>query len=425
MNGTSGIAVDPRRVDHYLVAYFVVLHAVPFLNMLLGGIIPVYIVVSVVASYSGWLTIRYLHQRVTVAGQFSPLELAVTAYLLLSAVSFLLFFQPNHPAPTAAFAYGVHRLLMPACLFFAVKSTDAGGRLRLIRWICLLSVWLIVVGAILHFARPPFYSDFLTRYYSTTTVEATGVYARMISYLGSTLIGIVAAGTIALVPSARFSTAAGAVVVAIMVAGASLAQQRGGFVATLIALGYYLFASRGTIRSKVIAATVGGLLLTAAVMWVSVSNEEVLQLLLHRFSSIGEALGERSYSYIIAMSYFRDFPFGAGLGTTAPTDLNLRGEITDGNFMRIFADLGPIGLLLFLSVVVMGIGRAARSSGGGGWIVMLIVYCIVALGTNVFDTYYAGHLFWAALGMVDALPESSFVQGRAPRRTAQMIPSRA
>src|SRR5688500_10703064 len=155
----------PDSVYRYLVAYFIVLHAVPFLNMILGGVIPVFIVVSVAAVPSAWLTIRFLHRRATLDGNFSRLELAVMGYMLVSAASFLLFFQPGHPTPAAAFAYGLHRLLAPICIFFAVKSTDGEGRLRLIRWICLLSVWLIVVGAIVHFTRPPFYADFLARYY--------------------------------------------------------------------------------------------------------------------------------------------------------------------------------------------------------------------------------------------------------------------
>jgi hypothetical protein len=44
--------------------------------------------------------------------------------------------------------------------------------------------------------------------------------------------------------------------------------------------------------------------------------------------------------------------------------------------------------------------------------VLLAVYCMVALGTNVFDMYYVGHLFWIVLGLIDSAPIQRRVTGR-------------
>jgi hypothetical protein len=396
---------EPAAVYRYLVAYFIALNAVPFLNMVLGDVLPVFLVVGIFAIPSAWLTVRFLHRTVALRRTFSQVELAVVAYILLAAGSFVLYFQPGHPTPPTAFAYGIDRVLAPACLVFAVKSTDERGRIGLLRWICFLSVFMVVVGTIVHFARPAFYMDFVARHYNETTTEESAAFARMLSYLGSTMVGMVAAGTIALVPAARLRIWTAAVVVAVMIVGAALAQQRGGFVATIIALLYYLFASRGSIGGKVATVVVAAAITGGVAIWITSNYADVFALLLARFASIGEALGERAYSYVTALDYFRDFPFGLGLGSTVPTNLNFRGEITDGNFARIFADLGPAGLLLFLAVILLTMRRALRAPGGKGFFIFLVVYSVVALGTNVFDAYYSGHLFWAALGIADSLPE--------------------
>jgi hypothetical protein len=413
---------NPRRVYLYLIGYLVVLHALPFFNMLLGGAIPVFVVVNAVAAYSGWLVVRYLHARAVLRPMLTPLDLAITGYFLLSAASFLLFFQDEHPVPASAFAYGVHYLVVPIALFFTAKGIDADKRVNVIRWICGLNVWLIAVGVILYVTQPAFFSDFLIRYYSASSQVPGEIHSRMTSYFGSTAVGMVAAVTIALVPAARYGPLVTGLIVALMVAGAALSQQRGAFIATMLALVYYLFATRVKMRWKLVSVLVGGAVLISVAVWVNAKYAGILDLLIHRLVTINEALAERASAYAAAGSYFSDFPFGAGVGTTVSaagrTALNLRGEITDANFARIFADLGPAGLLLFVAVIVLAVHRAFRLRGGLGWVVLLAIYCIVAVGMNVFDTYYVGHLFWLLLGLVDSMP----LPAVAARRAVAPIP---
>jgi len=399
------LGVNPRRIYLYAIMYVLVLHAAPFFNMLFGGIVPVFAVVDVAAVYSAWLMLRYMHRAATIGAGFTRLDLAISAYLLWSAASFLLYFQPGHPVRAVAYAEAVHHLLVPICLFFVMKGMTSEQRVSLVRWICLLNAWLIVVGSVLYFTRPAFFTDFLRAYYSGTPTESGALYGRMTSYLGSTMVGMVSAVTILLIPVARFGSVSGGIIVAIMVAGAGLAQQRGGFVGTMVALAYYLLSSHANIAKKTVTIVVGGLLIVGSTIWLQAHFAGLLSLVSHRFSGINEALGERMYSYRAAAAYFSDFPFGAGLGTTASAGgLNLRGEITDGNFARIFADLGLLGLFLFGLVIVLGIRRALLTRGNVGLAVLLVVYCVVAVGTNVFDIYYAGHLFWIVLGIIDSGP---------------------
>src|ERR1041385_2734273 len=107
------LGVNPRRIYLYAIMYVLVLHAAPFFNMLFGGIVPVFAVVDVAAVYSAWLMLRYMHRAATIGAGFTRLDLAISAYLLWSAASFILYFQPGHPVRAVAYAEAVHHLLVP------------------------------------------------------------------------------------------------------------------------------------------------------------------------------------------------------------------------------------------------------------------------------------------------------------------------
>jgi uncharacterized membrane protein YhaH (DUF805 family) len=103
--------------------------------------------------------------------------------------------------------------------------------------------------------------------------------------------------------------------------------------------------------------------------------------------------------------YLSRFPLGVGLGGTSSAahtaGLVSAGEVADANFMRIAADLGVFGALLFLSILALAVMRALNSPTRWAWLTILMIHCGIMITTNIMDAYYISHAFWMLIAMMD------------------------
>jgi hypothetical protein len=76
----------------------------------------------------------------------------------------------------------------------------------------------------------------------------------------------------------------------------------------------------------------------------------------------------------------------------------------DANFLRIWADLGILGFGTFIMIILFALRRALATGEPFAWTLIVLIYCVQALGSNVFDNFYVSHLFWLLLGVIDSLP---------------------
>lgn len=392
-----------------LLAYLVLLHAVPMSNMLgVGFLFPGTVLVLAFSALCIWLTLTYAVMRFDAgAERFTVLDGLIALYAVYCIASFFLYLQPGHPATPIAFLYGVNHLLLPIPLFFAVKLTNERDRRSLMKAICYLNVGMVLIGLVVFYFRPAFYTAFLAGYFqeSRNLVTPEVLYVRLNSYVGSTSVGILAAITIALIPRIRLRTGVGPAIVSLMVLAAMLSQQRGGLAATVLALWYYLVAGQGKVRTRVLSILVAVAAIVVMALAFEARYPGVLGVTADKALSSGSALSERLHSYRVGWDYFQRFPLGLGLGATSSAVYNagliVGEEVTDANFARILADLGVAGVTLFGVVLVAAIVVATRKREALGWLTMLGIYCLVSLGTNVFDVFYVAHLFWFFLGALD------------------------
>jgi hypothetical protein len=225
------------------------------------------------------------------------------------------------------------------------------------------------------------------------------------SYVGSTAVGILAAITIALVPRIKLRTGVAPAIVSLMVIAAMLSQQRGGLAATALALVYYLIAGQGRVRTRLLSIVAAVVAIVILAFAFEARYPGVLGYTADKALSSTSALSERLHSYRVGWDYFQRFPLGLGLGATSSAVYNANlivgEEVTDANFARILADLGIIGVTLFGVVLAAAIVVATYKREALGWLTMLGIYCLVSLGTNVFDVFYVAHLFWFFVGALD------------------------
>jgi hypothetical protein len=124
--------------------------------------------------------------------------------------------------------------------------------------------------------------------------------------------------------------------------------------------------------------------------------------LINRFTAFDNAFSERSSQFENFLFLIKKYPFGVGLGllTHKASDLNLLLTTPDGNYYRIFGELGVIGFLSFIFMLTSSIYISYRRNLRLFFIV-LIVYALQSFGTNVFDLYAASFFFWYILGQVN------------------------
>jgi hypothetical protein len=411
-----------------MVIFVAMLHLSPLLNVF--GIVPggrVFYTVDTITLLPFFLALTYMI-RFSASGPFkvTRLDWCVLAFLLLSVLSVVMYFQPGNPSEVAAYFYGIHHFVLPMFGYFAVKVLTSRQQRRLLLLICLLNFFAMVFGIYFFYERPENYTAYLKGivFETTSYTEDWQIYARMQSYLGSTAVGVVAAITIVMLRLSRAGLPFMAVILPTMVTSALLSHQRGGIAGCVLGLIYVVFLERRYFVIKVVTVIV-----TVPVLFYALDFFE------ERYTGTVERVYERSTfemqesfanrGYASGLRYVAEFPLGVGLGgaSSAADSAGLAGwgQVVDANFMRIVADLGIQGIILFLLIIGVAAHAAFKKQETFGWLAVLGIFCGVSLGTNTLDSHYVSHLFWIILGVIDT-PDAVPMPAVVPRTA--LVPQR-
>jgi hypothetical protein len=335
-------------------------------------------------------------------------DLSVLAFGGWSLASVILFFQPNNPSELGSYWFGLHGYLFPIFGYFAIKTISPDEQWKVLKFAMWMNMFCIVLGLYLWYARPDFYTEYLREMIFNESEDARDwqLYSRLQSYLGSTALGVLCALTIVMAGTVRIGLAPMISIVAICGAAAVLTSQRGGMAASAVGMFYVLISPRKN-RALNAGILLGGLFAAAVILiQVTGSFEGGLDYYLSRREDFHDMLeGRRGYS--VGIDYITAFPLGVGLGGSGnaayAAGLMQWDKVVDANFMRIWADLGIQGLIMF--ALAIGFAMRAGLKRHFGLTVMIGVYLLVAVGTNVFDGHLTPQLFWMVLGMADTPEE--------------------
>jgi len=404
-----------------LLGFLVVLHGLVLVGLWRqseGRVAEGVAVVSVVPLILGG---SYVLQRVFRA--MTWLDIWVVLYALWSVASATLYLQDGNPTALGAYAYGLYHFALPIACYFATKSVPREQHRQLLSGLVLINAFVIGYGLYLHFTRPDYYSAFLTRILTPQgATEDWQFFARLQSYLGSTSVGYLGAVSLVLVTMAAPRMRRLLPILAIVfVVGTGLSLQRASFVALGLALAYVIFLSGQKVAPRVLIVVLfAGALLYGAVrlQWTadpitSRVAERVTTGMIEGVSGFKEERGYRA-----GLRYLHTFPLGVGLGATSSAANNAglvtKGEVVDANFMRIAADLGVIGLALFVLVLAAAAWRAYGSRHRAAWLTFLFIHCGMMMSTNVLDSFYISQGFWLLLALMDCDYDPAL--GRATQR---------
>lgn len=344
------------------------------------------------------------------AREVSWLDLWVLLYALWSITSGALYLQEGNPSQVGAFAYGLYNLVLPMACYFATKAVPAEQHPELVSRVVLLNAFAVGFGLYMHLARPDYYRDFLTR--ALTSQGATQewqYFARLQSYLGSTSVGYLGAISLVLVTlaSPRIRRMMPLLVI-LFVVGSALALQRAGLIGVAIALLYLIFLYRQQTAGRVMTVLMMVGALSYGVARWQTGTDAVTQRVLDRVTTDmveGVSAFREVRGYGPGLAYLREFPLGVGLGGTSSAADNAglvsKGEVADANFMRITADLGGLGLLLFSLCLLQSAWSAWRGRHRIAWLTFLCIHGGIMLSTNILDSYYLSNIFWLLIATID------------------------
>lgn len=407
-----GLRISVSRAD-FVVWYVLAMHALMFVNLFLTGRSIPSPVLLPFAIGTLWMTVRFLAEvlrRPTPA--VSPLDMAVAAYLAVSLFSLVQFSLPGNPASPRAYLYGLSLQVVPMLMYFAGRSVDAASVPRILTVLVVAQAFCALVGIPLFFLRPDFYTNYLVDRLGYAADWQT--YARLQSYMGSTATGILSAVAIVLLANLRMPMLLRYGLALLFVLTIFLTQQRGAYVSGVLAFAYLVYRSKLSVLQLAIAAgaTVAGVLAGLASVGLDIDllegivrNRIVDDLLL------GSPLGERLVSWDKGMAFLAQQPLGLGLGatTSAAQDAgaHVNGQVVDAYYMRVAADLGVHGVMLFVLVLALGALQGLARPAVQGIAVVAAIYAFQSIGTNVLDSFFVSHAFWLLLGLAGAVGAAS------------------
>ena len=186
----------------------------------------------------------------------------------------------------------------------------------------------------------------------------------------------------------------------------AMCMQRSVWIVAVIALFaslFYKFGKDRKMRIRIFLLLVGVVFLIIVVLIYRNVFFTSTQLLYFE-SRIGVVTLENMFSsrnsqWQAAFEIFKENPlFGFGLGScgqkAAPFDMDV---VTDGNHLRILVEIGIFGFIAFSFLNVRGVVRSLKRKQF--YVAMaLILYNLAAVGSPIFDQYYASFAYWIILG---------------------------
>lgn len=292
---------------------------------------------------------------------------------------------------------GISYNLIPSLLYilgmiYAQNSTE-----YFLNKILLSNMVILGIGMILFISRPSFYSAFL----------ADNSYYRMLSYLGSSMqIGNISAISIPLLFAnlKKFGRVQNSIFFIITFIGLMLSMQRSAWIAGLIALvlSLMIYYNKNLSLKKLISlySIFFILIIIIPIVFMTVVPVSFQGHVLRRFDTFDISMfTSRTNQWESAIDIFLEYPLGYGLGSAGHKSATLGlSVVPDGNYFRILVETGIFGILTFSGFNIQGLKSSWQKNKY--LFVILIIYLLQAIGTNVFDLMYSSFIYWFILGYI-------------------------
>lgn len=328
-------------------------------------------------------------------------EMLILAYIFWNMISYLWITIPEFGF--SSFAGEVAVSILPILLFFCAKNINEN---RFYKNTLNAIVLCIVIGLVLYIWLPSFYLNYL--YHYGFAYLNLAVYARQgfSSYIGRIAMGTYTVYGMAIGFKLFKKEKSMYYLFAIIMCGIGciLSSQRSAWagLAILLIIELYSFIKK---RKLAISAKIVGLSLCAlsVMLFVISRGTQLGAQILSKSLNIGDALGERMFTWSYMFESDINLLIGKGLGTVGhkANEIGLP-AVTDGGLIKILIEIGIIGFLLFAMIVFGAISSAWKDREERSIELFIIFFMILqSVGSNVFALQITAPIFWISVGILE------------------------
>lgn len=260
-----------------------------------------------------------------------------------------------------------------------------------------------IVGFLLYLWAPQWYLDYLFEYGYISKADAPTMRIRMISVIGSILMGYLAVA--AMLASAHIILNSegkkGKTLLFVNCFLAFMSNQRSAMVVAVLVLvyvNYLIFFVFHMLPKKYFVMECAGI--CAAFAGICIVYFRAILKIYYRLVSLPGAIGQRSDSWVGAANNMKNIWLGNGLGANGHRAAGIQPYIVaDGGLAKIFCEMGIIGTSIFIFMMILvfkkGSKRLLYCAAELGIVGITLLQCI---GSNMLEFQLSTPIFWFAVG---------------------------
>ncbi|TDE51303.1 O-antigen ligase family protein [Flavobacterium sp. GT3P67] len=329
----------------------------------------------------------------------SSINKLVLFYILYNSISILWFLLKGFPV-SVFFAEWTNSILPVFFFYFSYpfkKQQDNFYRLTL-----LALIFSFIIGFVLWIMEPPFYRAFMD------VTEGPGTDLLFFqSIFGLTATG--ALGFVAFLISFHIIFKSkgknGKIALLVSLVATILTFRRSALVVLIMSIlvmhfiGYFRYSF---VKKRYFLLELA--FFYGVILFVSYNYDDFFTNLFERVSMLSEAFDERKANNLSAFSH-DNFLIGGGLGAYGHKVVPYsKVVIADGNYFKMFAELGIIGTFIFFSILACSIFKGMQDLRNK-YLEMGIVIglSLMAVGSNIFEYQIIAPVFWYSVGKISAI----------------------
>lgn len=388
-----------KQQDHYpyniLDFYYLIIIGILSMGMFIPGI-RIGVIASIVILF---LMYKYL-RGVPLFKNY--VDVLVMIYILYNTISILWFIFSG--LPISVFIKEYSNAILPMFFYYLGKIEEKSNK-NFYKITLKAIVACFVFGFILFIQQPLYYREYLNNMDGVGGTDPILISSAFRSLVGLTMtgslgiIGVLISFTRILETNGRN----GKIALMICMIAVALTFRRSALFVALLA--FFVFHYYGYIKYRVLKKRyliIEIIIIFFVVGYLNDNFGDFLTMLNERLMMITDSIDERSDTWVDGLMY-GNLIIGSGLGVFGHKAVEFSDRfIPDGNYVRMLAELGVIGVFIFFSIIVATLCKGVSKLRNNILEVGIILgLCIQAVGSDIFGFQLIVPILWYSVGRIN------------------------